>query len=61
MIYDPYGSLIVYGPSAVLGSLVANVVTVGYGNGAIHYDLSLRHATFSALNTSYDIAQWLAN
>jgi hypothetical protein len=37
------------------------VVTVGYGNGAIHYDLSLRHATFSALNTSYDIAQWLAN
>ncbi len=61
VIYDPYGSLIVYGPSAVLGSLVANVVTVGYGNGAIHYDLSLRHATFSALNTSYDIAQWLAN
>ena len=61
VIYDPYGSLIVYGTSAVYGSLVANVVTVGYGNGAIHYDLSLRHATFSALNTSYDIAQWLAN
>ena len=61
VIYDPYGSLLVYGTSAVYGSLVANVVTVGYGNGAIHYDLGLRHATFSALNTTYDIAQWLAN
>jgi hypothetical protein len=61
VIYDPYGSLVVYGPSAVYGSLVANVVAVGYGNGAIHYDLDLRHATFSALNTSYDIAQWLVN
>lgn len=61
VIYDPYGSLVVYGPSAVYGSLVANVVAVCYGNGAIHYDLNLRHATFSALSTSYDVAQWLEN
>jgi hypothetical protein len=61
VIYDPYGSLIAYGTSTIYGSLVANVVTVAYGNGAIHYDLDLRRATFSALSTSYDITQWLVN
>jgi hypothetical protein len=61
IIYVPYGSLQVYGTTAVYGSLVANVVDQGFGNGVVHYDLNLRNAVFSTLNTPYEVAQWLVS
>jgi hypothetical protein len=60
VIYAPNGKLSVTGTSTIYGALVANVVDQHYGNGAIHYDLNLRRAVFSALNTPYDISQWIA-
>ena len=61
VIYVPLGSLQVYGTTTLYGSLVANVMDQGYGTSAIHYDLSLRKAYFSALSTPYDIAQWIVS
>ena len=63
VIYVPNGSLQVYGPgpTTVYGALVANVVDQSYGNGVIHYDLDLRNAVFPALNTPFDVAQWLVS
>lgn len=62
VIYVPNGSLQLYGYSVytrIYGAVVANVVDQGYGNGEIHYDLDLRKAVFSTLNTPYEIYQWL--
>ena len=63
VIYVPNGSLSVCGSSniAIYGALVANVVDQHYQNGVIHYDLDLRQAVFSTLNTPFEVAQWLVS
>jgi hypothetical protein len=61
VIYVPNGSLSVCGNPTIYGALAANVVDQHYGNGAIHYDLDLRKAVFSTLNTPFDVAQWLVS
>ncbi len=59
-IYAPNSPLVVAGDPRIYGALVGQSVTFN-GIPTIHYDLDLRRASFSVVNTPYDVAQWLVS
>ena len=59
-VYVPNSPLTVNSNLTVYGALVGQSVTFN-GTPTIHYDLDLRRASFSVVNTPYDIAQWLVS
>ena len=59
-VYAPNSPLVVNGNPTVYGALVGQSVTFN-GTPTIHYDLDLRKATFSVVNTPYDVAQWIVS
>jgi streptogramin lyase len=56
-VYAPNSPLVVNVNLTVYGALVGQSVTFN-GTPTIHYDLDLRKATFSVVNTPYDVWQW---
>jgi hypothetical protein len=50
----------VNGDPRIYGALVGQSVTFN-GTPTIHYDLDLRKASFSVVNTPYDVSQWLVS
>jgi hypothetical protein len=59
-IYAPTSPLIVNGDPRIYGAFVGQSVTFN-GTPTIHYDLDLRRATFSVVNTPYDVSQWIVS
>ena len=59
-IYAPNSPLVVNSDLTVYGALVGQSVTFN-GTPTIHYDLDLRKATFSVVNTPYDVSQWIVS
>jgi hypothetical protein len=57
VIYTPLASLTVSNSQAIYGSIVAKAVTFN-ASPSIHYDLSLRQAVFSGIETPYAISDW---
>ena len=56
-VYAPNSPLAVNGDSRLYGALVGQSVAFT-GIPTIHYDLDLRRASFSVVNTPYDVSQW---
>ncbi len=59
-VYAPNSPLVVNGDPRIYGALVGQSVTFN-GTPTIHYDLDLRKASFSVVNTPYDVSQWLVS
>jgi hypothetical protein len=59
-VYAPNSPLVVNSNLTIYGALVGQSVTFN-GTPTIHYDLALRKATFSVVNTPYDISQWIVS
>ena len=59
-VYTPNSPLVVNSNLTVYGALVGQSVTFN-GIPTIHYDLDLRTATFSVVNTPYDVWQWVVS
>jgi hypothetical protein len=59
-IYAPNCPLYVYGNASIFGSLVGQYVQFS-GTPTIHYDLDLWKASFSVVNTPYDVSQWIVS
>ena len=57
VVYSPGAVLEIGGNATVLGALVARYVNFTAAT-AIHYDLDLRNATFSVMNTPLEITRW---
>ncbi|OHE80336.1 MAG: hypothetical protein A3G75_02820 [Verrucomicrobia bacterium RIFCSPLOWO2_12_FULL_64_8] len=57
VVYSPGAVLEVDGNASIYGALVARYVNFT-GATAIHYDLDLRNATFSVLETPLEITKW---
>jgi hypothetical protein len=57
VIYTPLASITVSNSQAIYGSIVAKAVTFN-ASPSIHYDLSLRQAVFSGIETPYAISDW---
>jgi hypothetical protein len=63
VVYAPNFPLFVGSVSVnmtIYGALAGQSVTLN-GTPTIHYDLSLRKATFSVVNTPYDVSQWIVS
>ena len=59
-VYAPNSPLVVNSNPTIYGALVGQSVTFN-GTPTIHYDLDLRKATFSVVNTPYDVSQWIVS
>jgi sugar lactone lactonase YvrE len=59
-VYAPNSPLVVNGDPRIYGALVGQSVTFN-GTPTIHYDLDLRKAAFSVVNTPYDVWQWVVS
>jgi len=59
-IYAPTSPLIVNGDPRIYGAFVGQSVTFN-GTPTIHYDLDLWKASFSVVNTPYDVSQWIVS